>query len=107
VNIQPSTTLHGVTPLERLSGRPPQYRHLRSFGCVVFVLLQPREQTKLSAQSIQCVFLGYDSDRKGYHCWDPVARHIRVSYNVTFDESHSFFSDAHSSHELVDFLDLV
>jgi hypothetical protein len=63
----------------------------------------------LSTQSIQCVFLGYDSKRKGYCCWDPVACHIhiRVSHDVTFDESHPFFSNAHSSHESVDFLGLV
>jgi hypothetical protein len=39
VNIQPSTTLHGVTPLERLTSQSSQYSHIRSFGCVVFVLL--------------------------------------------------------------------
>jgi hypothetical protein len=49
VNIQPSTALHGVIPLERLTGRSPQYSHLRSFGCITFVLLQPRERTKLLA----------------------------------------------------------
>jgi hypothetical protein len=60
--------LHGVTPLECLTGRSLQYIHLRSFGCVAFVLLQLRERTKLSTQSVQCVFFGYDSERRGYHC---------------------------------------
>jgi hypothetical protein len=78
VDIHPSVALHGVTPLESPSGRPTQYSHLHSFGCVAFVLLQPRERTKLSTQSVQCVFLGYDSERKGYHYWDPVACPIRV-----------------------------
>jgi hypothetical protein len=52
VNIQPSTTLHGVTPLECLTGRLSQYSHLCSFSCVVFVLLQPHERTKIMAQSV-------------------------------------------------------
>jgi hypothetical protein len=52
-------------------------------------------------------FLGYDSKHKGYHCWDLVAHRIQDSRYVTFDESHPFFSDAHSSHESIDFLDLV
>jgi hypothetical protein len=50
MNIQPSTALHGVTPLEHLTGRSPQYSHLCSFGCITFVLLQPCERTKLSTQ---------------------------------------------------------
>jgi hypothetical protein len=52
VSLTSNYNLRGVTPLERLFGRPPQYSHLRVFGCVAFVLLQPRARTKLTTQSI-------------------------------------------------------
>jgi hypothetical protein len=48
-------------------------------------------------------FLGYDSGHKGYCWWDPVACRIWVSCDVTFDEFHPFFSNAHSYHESVHF----
>ena len=48
INIQPSAALQGGTPLERLSGRSPDYSALRLFGCVCYVLLAPHERTKLT-----------------------------------------------------------
>jgi hypothetical protein len=49
INILPSAALQGGIPLERLSGCSPNYSTLSLFGCVCYVLLAPRERTKLTA----------------------------------------------------------
>jgi hypothetical protein len=102
INIQPSAALQGGIPLERLSGRSPDYSMLRLFGCVCYILIASRERTKLTAQSVKCVFLGYSDEHKGYRCWDPVGRRMRISHDVTFDETRPFYPCPTSSTYLME-----
>jgi hypothetical protein len=65
INIQPSATLQGGISLECLFARSLDYSTLHLFSCVCYILA-PREHTKLTAQSIECVFLDYSDEHKGY-----------------------------------------
>jgi transposase InsO family protein len=90
INRLPTPILDNCTPYERLFGSVPSYHHLRVFGYPCFVLLQPHERTKLEPRSRLCCFLGYGVEQKGYRCYDPVSRRLRISRHVVFWEHRPF-----------------
>ena len=61
---------------------------------VCFVLLLSIERTKLSPRSAMCVFLDYSSEQKGYRCYDPVPRRLRISRHVTFLKDTPYYSSS-------------
>jgi hypothetical protein len=91
INIQPSSALQGGISFDHLCGMMPDYSSLRLFDCVCYVLLAPHERTKLIAQSVECIFLGYSAEHKGYRCWDPIVYRMQTSWDVVFDKSHPFY----------------
>ena len=78
-----------------LFGSSPSYDLLRVFGCVCFVLLQDHERNKLQSHSRLCCFLGYGIGKKGYRCYDPISKHLRVSRHVVFWEHKMFYQLPH------------
>ena len=85
VNRSPSTAIECKTPEEVWSGKPPQYDHLRLFGCPAYVHVR---QNKLEPRALKCVFLGYGDGVKGYRLWckDFKPPKVIISRDVTFDE---------------------
>jgi len=91
-NRSPATRLRirGIqkTPYEVWYGRKPDLGRLRIIGCDAWHHV-PKEtpgQKKLSARAIKYRLLGYEG-RNQYRLWNPVARKVIVSRDVTFDES--------------------
>jgi hypothetical protein len=63
----------------------PSYEHLRVFGCACYPNTTSTAPHKLAPPSTRCVFLGYSSDHKGYHCLDLCTNRLIVSQHVVFD----------------------
>uniref|UniRef100_A0A7N0VBY8 Uncharacterized protein n=1 Tax=Kalanchoe fedtschenkoi TaxID=63787 RepID=A0A7N0VBY8_KALFE len=61
INRLPSLSLDNVSPLTPLYGHDLDYSHIRTFEWVLFHL-HSYECTKLTAQTVKCVFLGYSQD---------------------------------------------
>ncbi|KAJ9552467.1 hypothetical protein OSB04_016512 [Centaurea solstitialis] len=92
INRHPTPILQQKSPYEVLHGISPAYNLLKVWGCACFVQLQPHEHTKLQPRARLCLFLGYGIEHKGYRCWDPISKRLRISRNVTFREDAPFYA---------------
>src|SRR4051812_31135541 len=74
-----------------MHGVPFDYSSLRTFGHVCFVLLPNHEKNKLSSKTSRCIFVGYSSAHKGYRCYDPITKRLRIDKHVSFLENVPYY----------------
>ena len=89
-NCCPTTAVQAMTPHQAWSGRRPDIRQLRVFGCICHVHVPEQSAdrvNKLSARSVLCIHVGYSHRSKAYHLFNPQTRRLLTSKDVTFEES--------------------
>lgn len=86
LNRSPTLPVKDKTPEEMWSGIKPKVDYFRVFGCLAHVHVPDQRRTKLDDKSLQCVLLGVSDESKAYRLFDPIARKIIVSRDVSFEE---------------------
>ena len=85
-NLLPSAVVGFKSPYELINNLKPDYSFLRVFGSACYPCLRSYGQNKFDPRSLQCIFLGYHSQYKGYRCLYPPTGRIYISRHVIFDE---------------------
>ena len=110
MNMTPTAAIHDVMHEEKFSQRKHNLTHLKVFGCIAYVHVLNELRTKLDPKAKKCVFIGYSLEQKGYRCYNPITREIRVSRDVVFDEMSCWYdlakvtedANARNSNAIVD-----
>ena len=84
INRMPIVANGSISPFQLMFNKPPDYFIFRPFGCRCFPWLRPYNSNKLQFRSIECIFLGYCQNKKGYKCWHPFIDKVYAYRNVRF-----------------------
>ena len=87
INRMPSKVLEYDSPYFTLFRRHLDYKSLCVFGCLYYPFIRPYNTHKLQYRSVQCFFLGYSLNHKGFLCLDYATGRVYITPHVVFDES--------------------
>lgn len=100
INRSPTSAIPSqVTPFQQLFHKKPDVSFLRIYGSRVHVWVENRDRNKLEPKAKLGLFVGYDSQTKGYRIWIPSDHKLVVTRNVRFDESSVFEKTTVLNHE--------
>ena len=80
----PTKALQPINPYESWHGRKPSMAHLRVFSCLAYALVPQQHRSKLDDKVVKCIFVGYNSETKGYNLFHLQTKKILVSQDVVF-----------------------
>ena len=86
INRSPTKALTDMTPEEAWTGTKPSISHLRTFGCRAYAHVPKQKRSKFDRKAIECIFVGYPDNVKGYKLFNPDTKTVINSRDVTFDE---------------------
>ena len=76
----------GKTPEEAYSGKKPDIKHLRAYGCVAYAHVPKEKRLKLEPTAVRCIFIEYMPTARQYKLFYPEEARIIVSTAPTFAE---------------------
>ena len=84
--------VHEVTPHEKYYGNKPDLSHVRIFCSIAYLYIPDEKRQKLDPKSEKCIHVGYSPEQKRSKCFNPSTQKVRVSRDVVFDESASWYA---------------
>ncbi|KAL0406179.1 UNVERIFIED_CONTAM: Retrovirus-related Pol polyprotein from transposon RE2 [Sesamum latifolium] len=81
------------TPYEKLTGNPPQYEHLRTFGALCYATNNTPHKSKFHSRVLRYILIGYAMHKKAYKLFDLDNQTVIFSRDVQFYENMFPFSN--------------
>lgn len=80
------SSIEDQVPFTVWTGRTPSVRHLKVYGCLAYARLPDQGRRKLDDRAVECIFIGYANQTKGYRLWCPQKGDVITTKHVRFAE---------------------
>ncbi|CAK9816510.1 Retrovirus-related Pol polyprotein from transposon TNT 1-94 [Anthophora quadrimaculata] len=80
------TAINDKVPLAVWIERTPSVRHLKVYGCLAYARLPEQGRRKLNDRAVECIFVGYATQTRGYRLWYPQKDDIITTKHAKFAE---------------------